>query len=65
VRLSIALGSMAEVETFLDLSMRLKFGDPAAIHLLTEQIAEVLRMLRGLQRSLRARIQNSSLNPDL
>jgi four helix bundle protein len=63
--LSITLGSMAEVETFLDLSTRLKYGDQSVVRILIEQIAEERRMLRGLQRSLRAKIQSNPYNTDL
>src|SRR6476620_9065302 len=50
--LSIAVGSLAEVDTFLELAIRLRFGDPKAIQTLNDTIAEERRMLRGLQRSL-------------
>src|SRR5436190_16559484 len=54
--LSIAVGSLAEVETFLDLSLRLHYGQSIAIQELGEQVAEERRMLRGLQRSLQAKL---------
>jgi four helix bundle protein len=56
--LSIALGSLAEIETFLDLSVRLHFGDAKIIRHLNDSIGEQRRMLRGLQRSLRTRLNN-------
>jgi four helix bundle protein len=55
--LSIAVGSLAEVETFLDLSLRLHYGQPTTIQQLGEQVAEERRMLRGLQRSLQAKLK--------
>jgi four helix bundle protein len=58
--LSIAVGSLAEVETFLDLSLRLHYGQPIAIQKLGEQVAEERRMLRGLQRSLQAKLKSTS-----
>ncbi|MBA3481030.1 MAG: four helix bundle protein, partial [Pirellulales bacterium] len=59
--LSIAVASLAEVETFLELGVRLKFGDRAQIATLEELLAEERRMLRGLQRFLRSRL--SKPNP--
>jgi four helix bundle protein len=54
--LSVALGSLAEIETFLDLSLRLQFGDANDIRELNTSIGEQRRMLRGLQRSLRTKL---------
>jgi four helix bundle protein len=51
--LSVAVGSLAEVETFLDLALRLGYGQPKSIHELTDTLGEERRMLRGLQRSVR------------
>jgi four helix bundle protein len=61
--LAIAVGSLAEVETFLELATRLGFGDPSQIRAIEDLIGEECRMLRGLQRSLRARLKGSSPNP--
>lgn len=61
--LSIAVASLAEVETFLELGVRLKFGDRNQIAAVESLIAEERRMLRGLQRSLRAKLPKSSLRP--
>jgi four helix bundle protein len=55
--LSIAIGSLAELETHLDLAVRLKYGEPKAIDSLLEMLAEERRMLRGLQRSLRTKLK--------
>jgi len=56
--LSIAVGSLSEIETFLDLSIRLQFGDRAKIQELTDCVEEERRMLRGLQRPLRSKLNN-------
>jgi four helix bundle protein len=63
--LSIAVGSLAEIETLLDLSQRLRFGQPTSIDLLVELVGEERRMLRGLQRSIRAKLDTncSDLRP--
>jgi four helix bundle protein len=53
--LSIAVGSLAEVETYLELAILLHFGRPKLIHEALELVGEERRMLRGLQRSLRAK----------
>jgi four helix bundle protein len=50
--LSIAVGSLAEVETFLELCRRLGYGDPKTIARLQDVSGEERRMLRGLQRAL-------------
>jgi four helix bundle protein len=56
--LSISVGSLAEVETYLELAIRLHYGQPAAIRELEELIGEERRMLRGLQRSLRSKLSS-------
>jgi four helix bundle protein len=58
--LLIAVGSLAEVDTFLDLTIRLEFGDPIAIQKLNDTISEERMMLRGLQRSLTNRLNATS-----
>ena len=63
--LSIAIGSLAEVETFIELSQRLSYGTPAQVEPLIEMIAEERRMLRGLQRSLEAKLASSTPTSDL
>src|SRR6476659_4707391 len=57
--LSVAIGSLAEVETFLDLAIRLHYGQSNTIQHLAEQVAEERRMLRGLQRSLHAKLNST------
>ncbi len=54
--LSIAVGSLAEVETYLELCIRLEYGTRDAIAKLQSLTDEERRMLRGLQRSLRAKL---------
>ncbi|MCO6043693.1 four helix bundle protein [Aeoliella sp. ICT_H6.2] len=61
--LSIAVGSLAEVETFVELSIRLSYVTAERTSQLLESIAEQRRMLRGLQRSLSDK-NNESLTPD-
>jgi four helix bundle protein len=58
--LSIAVASLAELETWLELSQRLQYGNENGRRTLMERIAEERRMLRGLQRSLRAKTQRRS-----
>ena len=53
---AIAMGSVAELETFLILAKKLSFGNPAEISNLLERLAEEGRMLRGLQRSLKTKL---------
>lgn len=50
--LSIAVGSLAEVETYVELAIRLSYVTSDRTSQLVEAIAEERRMLRGLQRSL-------------
>ena len=63
--LAIAVGSLAEVETFVDLSQRLGYASSEQVHSLIDLIAEERRMLRGLQRSLRAKLGSPSDISDL
>lgn len=53
--LSVASGSLAEVETLLILTGRLKLLPEAEIKPMLEQAAEISRMLGGLKRSLRSK----------
>jgi four helix bundle protein len=54
--LAIAIGSLAEVETFLELAVRLQYCKLAQTEPLLEKISQERRMLRGLQRSLRSKL---------
>ncbi|MDP9375361.1 MAG: four helix bundle protein [Chloroflexota bacterium] len=51
--LSIANGSLREVETHLLIAVRLKYLDESTCEALLRQAAEVGRLLLGLMRSLR------------
>ena len=59
--LSIAHGSLAELETHLLLAQRVDYIADGAIEPLADQIDEVRRLLRGLIRSLR---RPTSRTPD-
>ena len=54
--LAYAIGSLAEVETLLELSVRLELASTPAVNELNRMIGEERRMLRGLQRSLRSKL---------
>ena len=54
--ISIALGSLAEVETMLILAKSFGYGDTAVITALLRDTDEEGKMLRGLQKSLRSRV---------
>jgi four helix bundle protein len=49
---AMALGSLAEIESHIELSIRLGFLDPDQARPFLEQAAEVNRMLHGLARAL-------------
>lgn len=57
--LSIAIGSLCELETFLELSVRLKSVNGKSIEKLLGLISAEGRMIRGLQKSLRAKLRES------
>jgi four helix bundle protein len=59
--LSVAIGSLAEIETFIELAHRFNYAESSTISSLNDVIGEERRMLRGLQRSLRAKLKNSDL----
>ncbi|MCA9239944.1 MAG: four helix bundle protein [Planctomycetales bacterium] len=54
--LSMAVGSLAEVETFLALVERLRYSSSSSLRELDALIEEERRMLRALQKSLRAKL---------
>jgi len=54
--LSIANGSLAETRTFLVLVERLNYAEASRAQRLTAQLTEIRRMLAGLTRSLRSRL---------
>lgn len=54
--ISIAAGSLAEMETQLLLGARLRFATEASVDLLLSQASEVGKMLNGLEQSLRRKL---------
>lgn len=58
--LSIAVGSLCEVETFLLLALRLNYVSEKQTHSFLELLEEEGRMLRGLQASIRRKIESRS-----
>jgi four helix bundle protein len=57
--ISIAMGSLAELETQLILASRLNYLEQERLGELMGQTGEIGRMLRGLQSSLRAKLAPS------
>jgi four helix bundle protein len=55
--LAIAVGSLAELETLISITLRLKYIAPSTHDSLDGECRLLGRMLRNLQRSLRARIK--------
>jgi four helix bundle protein len=55
--ISIALGSLAELETMLVLTREFGYGDMSAIAALLQNTNEESKMLRGLQKTLKSRIE--------
>lgn len=53
--LSVASGSLAEVETLLILTERLRLIPPEQVQQLLAQAEEISRMLSGLKRSLHSK----------
>ncbi|WP_395684236.1 four helix bundle protein [Dokdonella sp.] len=60
---SIAMGSLAEIDTQLQLSARLGYMSEADIFSLLERCDEQGRMLRGLRKSLDSKIDQSRSSP--
>jgi len=56
--ITIALGSLAEVETQLELARRLHLAPEQEIHQLTTSAVALRRLLHGLRRALRIRLQH-------
>ena len=54
--LSISLGSLAELETQLILAEQLEYIDAVTLRNLLTKTDEIQRMLRGLQKSLKAKL---------
>ena len=57
--ISIALGSLAELETQLMLAERLKYVGEIELEATLSKTDELGKMLRGMQKSLRARLAPS------
>jgi four helix bundle protein len=55
--ISIALGSLAEVETMLVLAQEFGYSDQAAVAALLQNTDEEGKMLRGLQKTLKSRAE--------
>ncbi|MCH8011747.1 MAG: four helix bundle protein [Candidatus Marinimicrobia bacterium] len=51
--MAISLGSLAELETHLEIARRLNYTDPNTIHNLFDRTDEIGRMLTGLKKSLK------------
>ncbi|NOT67461.1 MAG: four helix bundle protein [Methylophilaceae bacterium] len=56
--ISIAVGSLAEVETQLIIASKLQFINKETLGEQLEKTGEIGRMLRGLQKSLKAKLPN-------
>jgi len=56
--LSIAYGSLAELETHLQTAQRLNYIDVGKLNQLLEKTAEIGRMINGLRRSLQEKADN-------
>jgi four helix bundle protein len=56
--LSFSLGSLAEVETYLVVSVRLGYVQPAVVAKLESKCDEIGKMLRGLQKALSSKLRN-------
>ncbi|MBE7383076.1 MAG: four helix bundle protein [Leptolyngbya sp. SIO1E4] len=61
--LSIASGSLAEVETLLILAQRLGFIEPPMAEPLMQEANAIGRMLNGLKRSLRSKRSRPATSP--
>lgn len=59
--INIALGSQAELESQLELAVRLGFLANGSVRVFQEKLARVGQMLHGLQRSLEARRMRSAI----
>jgi four helix bundle protein len=61
---TIALGSLAEAETQIELARRLRFAPEAQFERLNEMAASLARLLHGLRRSLEHHLAQSQIpNP--
>ncbi|HEY9143561.1 MAG TPA: four helix bundle protein [Arenimonas sp.] len=62
--ISIAMGSLAELETQLELSARLDYIDQPILGELLAVADELGRMLQGLRKSLQSKLDSPSLAPN-
>ena len=58
--LAFSLGSLAEVETYLVVSLRLEYAIKASVLSLESKCDEIGKMIRSLQKTLRKRLENNS-----
>lgn len=58
--LAFSLGSLAEVETYLIVSVRLEYAVRSAVAKLESRCDEIGKMIRSLQKSLRRRLNDDS-----
>ncbi|WP_371681624.1 four helix bundle protein [Chroococcidiopsis sp. TS-821] len=58
--LLVALGSLAELETQLILASSLAYLEKTDLEIVLSRTNEVARMIRGLQKSLRAKLSSTS-----
>jgi four helix bundle protein len=61
--LAFALGSLAEVETYFEVALRLGYAKAHEISGLEARADEIGRMIRGLQKSLRAKLEGRDNEP--
>lgn len=54
--ISIAMGSLAELDTQLEIAVELEFASSSLVKRMLEKTDEVGRMLRGLQKSLKSSV---------
>lgn len=62
--LSIARGSLLELETYVALVTKLGFIAPASLESMRDRIGTVGRLLSGLIRALKARVEASNAAPE-
>jgi four helix bundle protein len=58
---AMAMGSLAEIETQLLISMKLEFANETSLQGLLDQCDEQNRILRGLSRSLTSKLEKTRL----